>query len=152
MSDTTKALALTTRQKISLSKTKFTKEYLVEAGASYIDKILNAPKEDKAIATIVGFCLEAGISRSRLYELAQTMPEVADIVEYIEMLQEQTALTGGMTNRLNPIFSMFLLKSKHNYHDSPQQLTQNNTFNVSPDLLADALKIMAEGKGKPTKG
>lgn len=79
---------------------------------------------------------------SRLYELAQTWQEVADILEYISMMQEELALRGGLTNKTNPVFSMFLLKSKHGYIDQAQNLTQNNTFNISPDLLADALEIM----------
>jgi len=66
-------------------------------------------------------------------------------VEYIEMLQEQFAINEGFRGKAS-IFSMFLLKSKHNYHDSPQQLTQNNYMNISPDLLADALAIMNEDK------
>ena len=146
MADTTKQLSLTTRQKISLSKTKYTKDHLIEGGARYIDKVLNAPPEDKKVPSIVGLCLEIGISRSRLYELSATMDEVADIIEYVGMMQEEMAISGGLTNKTNPIFSMFLLKAKHGYHDAPQSLTQNNTFNVSADLLADALKIMAEKK------
>ena len=140
--------ALTTREKISLSKTKYTKDYLAEKGLEYINGILGAKPEDKRVPTITGYCLLAGISRSRLYELIPTMPEVADTIEYIEMLQEELALTGGLTNKTNPIFSMFLLKSKHGFRDQPQQLTQNNTFNVSPDLLADALAIMKAQKSK----
>ena len=137
-----------TRAKISLSKTKHTQAKLVASGMSYLDTILN-PEAGKPvpIPTIVGLCLYAGISRSRLYELLPTMPEVADIVEYIEMLQEQFAINEGFRGKAS-IFSMFLLKSKHQYHDSPQQLTQNNTFNVSPDLLADALAIMNKDKAK----
>lgn len=137
---------LTTREKISLSKRKITKAHLITSASEYLTEILNSPKEEKKVASVVGFCLYAGVSRSRMYELAQEWQEVADILEYISMLQEQTALEGGMTNKTNPVFSMFLLKSKHGYQDSPQHLTQNNTFNISPDLLADALKLMKENK------
>jgi len=142
MTEKPKALALTTRQKISLSKTKYTKPVLIDGGVSYVDKILNAPKEDKLIPSIVGLCLHIGISRSRLYELADKWQEVADILEYIRMMQEDKALQGGMTNRLNPIFSMFLLKGKHGYIDTAPALNQTNNFNITPDLLADAIKLM----------
>lgn len=148
MSNTSKPHALTTRQKISLSKTKYTKPVLIEGATNYIERILSQDKSDKLFPSIVGLCLEIGISRSRLYELADKWQEVADILEYIKMMQEETALQGGITNRLNPIFSMFILKGKHGYIDSPQQLTQNNTFNISPDLLADALQLMKENKNK----
>lgn len=145
MSDiTTTTKTLTTREKISLSKTKFTKMYLIDKGAEYIDKILNADPTTRPVPSIVGFCLDAGISRSRLYELSAQWTEVADILEYISMMQEELAIRGGMTNKTNPIFSMFLLKSKHAYLDQPQNLVQNNTFNVSPELLSDALKLMQD--------
>ena len=146
----TKGLTLSdeTRAKISLSKTKHTKAGLIAGGMSYLASIIE-PEENKPvpIPSIVGLCLHAGISRSRLYELLPSMPEVADIVEYIEMLQEDYAIRMGFTSK-NSIFSMFLLKSKHNYHDAPQQLTQNNYMNINPDLLADALRIMNEDKAR----
>lgn len=135
----------TTREKIALSKQKYTKVYLIKSGERYINSILNPPEGQIVIPSIVGFCLDAGISRSRLYELVAQWSEVADIVEYIEMLQEHFAIGEGFKGKAS-IFSMFLLKSKHNYHDQPQQLTQNNYMNISPDLLADALKIMNEKK------
>lgn len=141
------AHSLTTRQKISLSKTKFTKDYLIDRSTEYIESITLADPQAKVIPSIVGLCLHIGISRSRLYELSHTFQEVADILEYVSMLQEKTAIDGGITQRLNPIFSMFLLKSKHGYQDSPQSLTQINTnLNISPDLLADALKIMGKSE------
>jgi len=142
MTEPIKHLSVTTREKISLAKTKFTKDHLMSAGVAYIDRITTAEPEEKLVPSIVGYCLEAGISRTRLWELSQQWDEVANIIEYIGMLQEELALSGGLTGRTNSVFSMFLLKSKHNYQDTQQQLTQNNTFNISPDLLADALAIM----------
>jgi len=142
MTEPIKHLSITTREKISLAKTKFTKDHLINAGVAYIDRITTAEPEEKLVPSIVGYCLEAGISRTRLWELSQQWDEVANIIEYIGMLQEDLALSGGLTGRTNSVFSMFLLKSKHNYQDTQQQLTQNNTFNISPDLLADALAIM----------
>jgi len=142
MKDTVKHLSVTTREKISLAKTKFTKEHLINAGVAYVDRITTADPEDKLVPSIVGYCLEVGIGRTRLWELSQQWEEVANIIEYIGMLQEELALSGGLTGRTSSVFSMFLLKSKHNYQDTQAQLTQNNTFNISPDLLADALAIM----------
>lgn len=144
MSDKPTTKALTTREKISLSKTKYTKPDLIDGSVDYIDSILNGDPKEKKIPSIVGLCLEIGISRSRLYELADKWQEVADILEYIRMLQEDKALQGGLTNRLNPVFSMFLLKGKHGYQDQAPTLNQTNNFNISPELLADAIKLMRE--------
>lgn len=145
MSTKGNTLSIATRQKISISKTKHTKSHLIQAGNSYIDSLCNESGDIIRPPSVVGYCLEAGISRSRLYELLPIWSELADTIEYIEMLQEDYAINMGFTSK-NSIFSMFLLKSKHQYKDQPQQLTQNNTFNVSPELLADALKLMNENK------
>jgi hypothetical protein len=67
---------------------------------------------------------------------------VDKICQFIAMMQEEYCITRGITQQANPIFSMFLLKSKHNYKDSPQALTQNNYMNISPDVLKDALSLM----------
>src|SRR5690606_29819881 len=128
------------RAKISLAKTKYTKAYWVKSGKEYIEQILNAPPESKADPPIAGYALHAQISKSLLIEEAQDYPEVSEIIEYINNYQEDMAVQGGLTNRTNPVFSIFLLKSKHGYLDSPQQLIQNNSFTIAPDLLADALK------------
>ncbi len=150
----TKGLSLSeeTKRKISLSKTKHTARTLTASGVSYIDSILDSKGRLTAVPSIVSYCLHAGISRSRLYELIGQMPEVADIVEYIEMLQEQYAINAGFTTR-NSIFAMFLLKSRHNYRDNAANLTQNNNYfqGVSPELLADALTLMNKDK-KTLKG
>lgn len=147
----TKGLTLSedTKHKISLSKTKHTARTLTASGLSYIDSLLNPDGELIGIPSIVSYCLHAGISRSRLYELIGQMPEVADIVEYIEMLQEQYSLKAGYTTK-NSIFAMFMLKSRHNYKDNAANLTQNNNYfqGISPDLLADALTIMNKDKAK----
>lgn len=145
MSTKGQILSTTTREKISLSKRKITKDHLISAAITYIDSIIDNEGKFSDIPSIVGYCLAASVSRSRLYELAAEWSEVADIVEYIEMQQEKLAISEGFRGKAS-IFSMFILKSRHNYHDSPQQLTQNNTFNVSPELLADALKLMRENK------
>ena len=144
----TRQLSPLTREKISLSKTKITKAHLMSSAVEYLNSVLSAPPEDKRLPTVAGFCLAAGISRSRLYELGSVPGEVADIIEYIGLLQEDRALEGGLTGKTQPIFSMFLLKSKHGYTDSAPTLNQTNNFNVTPELLADAIQIMNENKNK----
>lgn len=141
MSTKGKQLSTKTREKISLAKTRITKSALITAGQNYLDRLANNPKE---LPTLTGFCLEANISRSHLAELAHKYSEVMDIIEKLEQMQEQYCLTNGITNKANPIFSMFILKSKHNFKDQPQKLEQNNYLNVSPELLADALKLMKD--------
>jgi hypothetical protein len=114
------------------------------AGNVYIANLNNNPD---TMPTLQGYCLEAGVSPSNLNDYRVKFPEVDQLCDTITLEQENFLLTRAINNKSNPIFSMFLLKSKHGYHDQPQSLTQNNSFNISPDLLADALKLMA-GKSK----
>ena len=143
MSNKGNKLDTITRGKISLLKTKHTKADLIKAGQSYLEHLEANPKE---LPTLAGFCLVAGVHPTNLRDYAVKYPEVDQVAQTIALLQEQYCLTNGITNRANPIFSMFLLKAKHNFKDQPQHLEQNNTFNISPDLLADALAIMKENK------
>ena len=136
-------LSVATRSKISLLKTKHNKTDLIHAGKVYFERLSS---NDKELPTLAGYCLEAGIHPTNLRDYAVKFPEVNQLAETIALLQEQYCLTRGITNRANPIFSMFLLKAKHEFKDQPQKLEQNNTFNISPDLLADALDLMKTKK------
>lgn len=130
---------------MSLARTKIDKLALIDSGHDYIAQFTDPNTANTRPPSVVSYCLAAGISKSRLYELQSEIPELAAIVDHIEMLQEQFALDQGYNGR-NSSFAAFILKSKSNYHDSPQALTQNNNFNISPDLLSDALKLMNESK------
>ena len=141
MSNKGNSLSATTRGLISKSKTKHTKANLIQSANDYIEHLRS---DEKELPTLAGFCLVAGIHPTNLSDYTIKYPEVNQLVSYIALMQEQYCLTRGIRNQANPIFSMFLLKSKHQYHDQPQQLNQTNNFNISPDLLADALKIMSK--------
>ena len=138
-------LSSATRHKISLVKTKHTKTDLLKTATEYISYLQD---NEKQLPTLSGYCLRAGIHPTNLRDYTIKFPEVCQLVETIALMQEQYCLTRGITNRANPIFSMFLLKSKHEFKDQPQKLEQNNTFNISPDLLADALDLMKSKKKK----
>lgn len=134
-----------TKLKISLAKTEKTLEQFIEAWERYEKKLQD---NDKLLPTIGGFCLEAGISQQNILDYTTKYSEVHEIINYITELQQEFLLTNGITQKINPIFSMFLLKSKHNFRDQPQQLTQNNYMNIAPEVLADALKLTAEKNDK----
>jgi hypothetical protein len=44
-----------------------------------------------------------------------------------------------------------LLKADHGLIEKPQQLTQNNYLNISPDLLAEAIELSRSSKPKAKK-
>jgi hypothetical protein len=133
--------SIETRAKISKSKTKINKLQLITSSKSYIEELQANPKQ---LPTISGLILSLGISSSYFYELANQIPELEEIINHIKLMQENYLLTNGVISKSNPVFSMFLLKCKHDYRDNPQNLTQNNYMNISPDVLKDALKLMNE--------
>ena len=143
MSNKGNKLSVETKGKIALSNTKLTNKLLTKLFNDYIN-YLN--ENEKQLPSVVNFCVLSGINSTYLYELSLSNPQVTEILNNIRQLQENYCLSRGITNQANPIFSMFLLKSKHDYKDNPQNLTQNNNFNISPDLLADALKLMNKDK------
>jgi len=131
-------LSTATRQNISLAKSKIKVSDLIESANSYIATLRGNPD---AVPSIASFCLHARISRPYLYELAQSRPEVSDILDYIGLLQEQYALNKGFNSKAQN-FAQFILKAGHKYSDNQASLTQNNYMNISPDVLKDALKLM----------
>lgn len=133
-----------TRDKIALSQTKLKGQALQQAIDKGMDYINQLKQDQKQLPTLQGLALSMGINYTYLLELYATKPELTEIINHIKLLQEQFLLTRGVSSKSNPVFSMFLLKAKHNYQDKPQQLTQNNYLNISPDVLKDALKLMDE--------
>ena len=147
MSTKGQQLSAETKHKISIAKTEHLLEEFTHAWDRYELKLREDPKK---LPTIVGYCLEVGIPQQNILQYCAKYTEVSDIVNTIVDLQEVFCLENGIRQTVNPIFSMFLLKSKHKYQDSPQQLTQNNYMNISPDVLADALRLSAQND-KPAK-
>jgi hypothetical protein len=132
-----------TKYKISLANSEHTREEFVSAWERYEVMLHDDPK---LLPNETRYCLEVGISETHILEYVAKIPEVGEILQHIFDLQKAYCLENGITQKVNPIFSMFLLKAKHNFHDSPQSLTQNNSFNISKDVLADALAIMSKKK------
>jgi hypothetical protein len=131
-----------TKRKISIAKTEHNLPEFLTARDTYSKRLMESPK---LLHTIVGYCLEVGISQNNIVEYASKYPEVADIINKLHDLQEEYCLTMGITQQVNPIFSMFLLKAKHNFRDSAvTSATQINNMNISPEVLADAFKLMGK--------
>jgi UDP-N-acetylenolpyruvoylglucosamine reductase len=133
MSTKGKTLSQTAKTNISLAKSSHTAKSLSEVAMQYLNTLENDPKR---LPTLSGYALAAGIGSRALQNYRMKFEEVDHICEYIETLQEEHALT-----TISPL-SQFLLKSKHGYRDQPQQLTQNNYSNISPEVLVEALKLM----------
>ncbi len=75
--------------------------------------------------------------------------EYSDFQQTMDMLrdaQRHLLITGGLSNKYNARFASFLLKANHGMQDRQPLVhaTQNNNFGVSPELMADAIRIIRE--------
>lgn len=109
----------------------------------YKDLLLD-PKETGLIPSIVSASLYAGISKKALLAWELTTAENSElrqILDFIRDLEEQWLRERGLMGLADSKITTLLLKAEHGVRDAPQSLTQNNTFNVSPELLAEAIEI-----------
>lgn len=152
MSTKGKELTTTTRYKIAVSKTKDRTETLAKL-REYVS-ILNDPKETGLIPSLVSASLYAGISKKALLQWELTTAEnseVREILDFVRDLEEKYLRENGLKGLTDSKLTGLLLKADHGLQEKPQQLTQNNTFNISPDLLAEAIELSRQPKGKAKK-
>lgn len=142
MSTKGKELTMSTKYKISVSKTK-DRSKIVGKLREY-KTLLTDPEEKGLIPSIVSASLYAGISKKSLLAWEITTAdnsEVREILDFIRDLEEKYLREMGLLGKTDSKLTTLLLKADHGIQETPQQLTQNNTFNVSPDILAEAIEI-----------
>lgn len=130
--------ATQTKLKIALAHKKDYTE-LHEKLEEYLSKLtpLDFP-------SIVSASLHAGVSEKAVlsYELRTTEnSEIRSLLDKIRMLQKKFLMDNGLSNKINGKLTGLLLSAEHNLNEKPQQLTQNNTFSIAPELLAEAIEI-----------
>lgn len=127
-----------TKLKIGLANKKDHSD-LHDSLEDYISKLTPAD-----FPSIVSACIYAGVSEKAVlsYELRTTdNSDIRGLLDNIRMLQKKYLLDNGLSNKINGKLTGLLLSSDHGINDRPQQLTQNNTFNISPELLAEAIEL-----------
>jgi len=138
MSTLGKKMSLATREKMRQRKIRIPDTDLIQAARQYFIDSQNSPDTLPSIAKL---CLKLKVNKEYIKDRARDNTELADIIDQINLLQEAYLLQKADQTK-NPTFQIFMLKVKHDYKETPTQLTQNNNFNISPDLLADALALM----------
>lgn len=145
-------LTISTKYKISLAKTKNRSE-IVEKLKEYKSMLLD-PKEKGLIPSIVSASLFAGISKKSLLAWELTTAEdseVREILDFIRDLEEKYLREMGLLGLTDSKLTTLLLKAEHDLQEKPQQLTQNNTFNMSPEILAEAIELSRTKKATTKK-
>lgn len=94
--------------------------------------------------TIEGLARELGVSTRSLYGWEIEYPEFLQTMDSLRDAQRDMLQAGGLTGKYNARMAIFLLKAIHRLSDATPllQATQNNYMNISPDVLAEALKLM----------
>ncbi len=121
--------------------TKFTKE-TPRRVIGYIKKC----QKNQEFITIEQLASELGIGTRTLYSWEEIYPEFQQTMGMLRDAQRDQLLRGGITNKYNARFASFLLKANHGMQDKqpPITATQNNYMNISPELMAEAIKLTRE--------
>ena len=112
-------------------------------------RVLNYTKscqENNEFPTIENLSSYLGVGTRTLYSWEEAYPEFQQTMDILRDAQRHLLISGGLTNKYNARFATFLLKASHGFSDAKPvlQATQNNFMNISPELMADALKLMKE--------
>lgn len=106
--------------------------------------------EDGKFPTIEGLAQYLGICVRTIYDWEKQHDEFLQTIDTIRDTQKQLLITNGLTGGYNSRFAMFLLKANHGMTEKEPLVdaTQNNYMGISPDLLADALRLMHSQDGQ----
>lgn len=149
MSTKGKELSTATRYKISVARSDNRRETTKKL-KEYLGMLLD-PEEKTLIPSIVSASLYAGMSKKALlaWELSTAEnSEVREILEFIRDLEEKYLREGGLLKLTDSKLTARLLEAEHGIAPKPTQQIQNNTFNVSPELLAEAIELSRTKKLK----
>lgn len=124
--------------------TKFSTR-LIEHARDYTKKCIESDK----LPTIEGFATEIDVGVRTVYDWELVHKDFSHTMDRLRDAQRQLLVTNGLQGKYNSRFAMFLLKASHGMTEKEPlvEATQNSFMNISPELLADALKILEEKKG-----
>ena len=131
--------------------TKYTKET-----CKRVMHYINSCSKTEEFPTIEHLASSLGIGTRTLYTWETEYSEFQQTMDMLRDAQRHMLISGGLTNKYNSRFASFLLKANHGMTDTKPlvQATQNNNYNISPELLAEAIDIMRMGERESveTKG
>jgi len=149
----TKGNELTIESKYQISKSKQSNRTKVIEKLKEYTELLYDLSESGLIPSIVSASLFAGISKKALLQWELTTgenSEVRELLDFIRDVEEKYLREGGLLGITHSTLTIKLLEVDHGLISHPQNLIQNNTYNVSPELLAEAIELSRSiKKGKP---
>lgn len=145
MSNKGQEQSLITRYKIGLANEKDRTETLLLI-EDYINKL-----EDKDFPSITRCAVHARISEKALLAWEIRTAENSDIRILLDIIRDRakaTLIEKGLDKSFDSRMTSFLLETNHGMKKQPTELTQNNIFNVSPEIMAEALALSRSPKQK----
>lgn len=111
-----------------------------------IAQVIKYTKECKKkgdFPTIEQIAMVLGVSVRVLYDWEAEYPDFLHALDTLRETQRHMLLTNGLSGKYNSRFAIFLLKASHKMREN-EPVVENNTnyMNISPDVLADAIKLM----------
>lgn len=115
----------------------------------YVNDYTTKSMNDGVFPTIEGLAQYLGVGTRTIYDWETQHGDFSQTIEHLRDIQKQLLITNGLTGSYNTRFAMFLLKANHGMSEKEPLVatTQNNTLNISPELLADALQLMKQEEG-----
>lgn len=93
--------------------------------------------------TIEQLAMVLGVGVRTLYEWEKEHVDFQQTMDTLREAQRHMLLTNGLSGKYNSRFAIFLLKAAHKMRENEPVLESNtNYMNISPDILADAIKLM----------
>ena len=136
-------LSTISRYKIAQSKIKDRTELLKKIN----EYILKLTSDD--FPSITSASLHASISEKALLALELRTEENSDLrilLDVIRDKQKEYLMKNGLSRKTDSKLSIMLLKANHGLKEEPTNLTQNNSFNISPEILAEAIQLSRSNK------
>lgn len=130
--------SLATRTKISLAiqKDRTIIDFWI---ADYIKRL-----QSGSFPTVTDCAIHAKISEKTLIMYELSTPENSEVRQALELIrdmQKSALIHGGLEGKYDSKITSLLLMVNHNMKPEAPSLTQNNTFNVSPEILAEAITL-----------
>lgn len=135
--------SLEIRQKIKLSQTKDRTELMMNI-KNYILGLA-----DTDFPSLTRCAIQSGIGEKALLALELRTAENSELrimLDLIRDLQKASLMEGGLKKVFDARMSTFLLQVNHDMKSEAPTLNQTNNFNVSPEILAEAIEISRSKK------
>lgn len=110
---------------------------------THAKEYIKTAKKKGDFPTIEQLAVVLGVGVRTLYGWEAEHVEFQQTMEALRESQRHMLLTNGLTGKYNSRFAIFLLKASHKMRENEPVVENNSNYmNISPDVLADAIKLM----------